>query len=220
MNHLLSKLAQHWFEHCPLFLKFSMCYDWNRNFQEYKMFQGVLVGLQEQIMQAVDEQYVHALKDNLVGYAWVTPLAMLDYLFSKCVIGLLDVDKLKLEKNELQSNNDHILKSLWKQNNMTEKRHQQELMLMIHKWLSICHANGSFGSFWLTRHDGLGGKGIGRQNLQECQVILPRNVQGEDHVPKAIATNMGYINKMIEMQNQFSYVLAKILWHKRWTMKA
>lgn len=46
-----------------------MCYDWNRNFQEYKMFQGVLVGLQEQIMQAVDEQYVHALKDNLVGYA-------------------------------------------------------------------------------------------------------------------------------------------------------
>lgn len=38
------------------------------------MSQGMSIRLQEQILQAVDEQYLCALEDNLVGYTKVTHL--------------------------------------------------------------------------------------------------------------------------------------------------
>lgn len=50
--------------------------DQEKKIQEYEMCQGMSIGLQEQMLQAVDEQNVRALKDNLVSYKKVTPLKM------------------------------------------------------------------------------------------------------------------------------------------------
>ena len=40
--------------------------NWEQKIQDYGMFWGIIVRLREQIMKAVDEQYLPALKDTLL----------------------------------------------------------------------------------------------------------------------------------------------------------
>lgn len=47
-----------------------------------KFFKAVTHGLREKIQQAVDEEYLRALKQPMIGYARVMPKEMLDHLKS------------------------------------------------------------------------------------------------------------------------------------------
>ena len=46
----------------------------------YDTYQNVSTALRNQILEAVDEAYYSALKDPIVGFSNVTPLAILDHL--------------------------------------------------------------------------------------------------------------------------------------------
>ena len=58
--------------------------------EEFEMFRDVMAGLKEQILFAVDEQYLQALKQLLVNYAGLPPLGMLMHLFDNCTLGRMD----------------------------------------------------------------------------------------------------------------------------------
>ena len=65
------------------------------------------MGLKGKILYAVDEQYLCALKQPLVGYARVTPLEMLERLFDNCTLGMMDLDQLEAALNDVCENVSH-----------------------------------------------------------------------------------------------------------------
>lgn len=87
--------------------------------EEFEVFRGVLVELRDQIIIAEEEQYLHSLKQPLVGYNQMMAYGMLELLFNSCKLGALDLNNLEGEIKEPWTSDNHINEFICK---FTEKR--------------------------------------------------------------------------------------------------
>ncbi|KAL7453787.1 hypothetical protein ACHAWC_005423 [Mediolabrus comicus] len=66
--------------------------------QQYEVFKGVEKGLKNLIVEAVEEDYLEGLKDDIVGYINVTPLQMIQHLqTTTATLTVVDVSKIKAQ---------------------------------------------------------------------------------------------------------------------------
>ena len=56
---------------------------WKNEFEAWKMTQDVREALKKQILNAIDDEYLEDLKDPDTGYANVTPLQMIEHLYTE-----------------------------------------------------------------------------------------------------------------------------------------
>ena len=66
--------------------------------QQYEVFKGVEKRLKNLIVEAVDEDYLEGIKDDIVGYINVTPLEMIQHLqTTTATLTVVDMSKIKTQ---------------------------------------------------------------------------------------------------------------------------
>ncbi|KAL7487201.1 hypothetical protein ACHAW6_012803 [Cyclotella cf. meneghiniana] len=70
--------------------------------EDYEQFRGAKQGLHEQVLYAVDKQYIKAMKKPLMGYMNCSPMDLLTHLFDNCAL------------NDEWDTDDHITEFYWK----------------------------------------------------------------------------------------------------------
>ena len=125
-----------------------------RKIKEYEMFRGVMAGIKEQILYAVEEQYIRALKQPLLGYSRVTPLEMLTNLFDNCTLGTMDLDQLETSLNDAWATDDHVNEFIRKLDDKREKFNTAGIAVsdqqMVVKFVKQMYHSGNFDEQDLT----------------------------------------------------------------------
>ncbi|KAL7478346.1 LOW QUALITY PROTEIN: hypothetical protein ACHAW6_006995, partial [Cyclotella cf. meneghiniana] len=125
-----------------------------RKIEEYETFRGVMAGIKEQILYAVEEQYLRALKQPLLGYSRVTPLEMLSHLFDNCTLGTMDLDQLETSLNDAWATDDHINEFIRKLDDKREKLNTAGIAVsdqqMVIKFVKQMYHSGNFDEQDLT----------------------------------------------------------------------
>ena len=182
----------------------------NRKIHEYELFKGVTQGLHEKIQWAVEEQYVRALKQPMVGYACVTPRQMLEHLKSQCTVGTLDIDKLEKALNDPWETEDHISEYLSKMKLKREKLQaagitisDEQMVIKIVKQMFLC---GHFDELELTAWER---RAKEQKTLEDAKTYFGEKYREKMSFRKATARQLGYVNQAREIP-RFDEMLEKV----------
>ena len=182
-----------------------------RKIEEYELFKGVLVGLRERILYAVDEQYLRPLKATLLGYARVTPRQMIQHLLDNCVVGTLDLDRMKEDLNEPWQGEDHINEYIRKLNDRREKLQDAGVNVsenqMTIKFVKQMYRCGHFDELDLTAWEK---KTAANKTYANAQAYFTEKYKEKMSFRKATARQMGYANQATEMNETLKETLTQI----------
>ena len=170
-----------------------------RKIEEFEKYRGVLQGIRERILYAVDEQYLRALKQTLIGYAKTTPREMLDHLFDNCTMGTLDIDQLEKELDANWETDDHINEYIRK---LEERRkHLKEAGIevtdsqILLKFVKQMYLSGHFDENDMTDWEK---KTTNQKTVEEAKRYFKKKYKEKMMYRKATARQMGYTNNVRE----------------------
>ena len=182
-----------------------------RKIEEHELFRGVMNGLKEQILFTVNEQYLRGLKQPLVGYARVTALEMLTYLFDNCTMGTMDLDQLEESLNEPWNADDHINEFIRKLDEKREKLNGAGIAVsdqqIVVKFVKQMYHSGNFDELDLTNWER---RATADKTYANAKTYFQEKYREKLMYRKATARNMGYVNKTEEIKEQLTEVLTQM----------